>query len=51
MSKPDWSAQAWADMDGLANNGWLYVVITLFMIVPVVLLSIAISKLPSPRSE
>ena len=38
-----------ADEDGLFSSGWFWLMVTLVMIVPVVLLSIAISKLPSPR--
>jgi hypothetical protein len=38
-----------ANMDGLANSGWLYLAITLFMLVPVLLLSLAVSRLPSPH--
>ncbi|MFE6645547.1 hypothetical protein ACFVJS_03225 [Nocardioides sp. NPDC057772] len=36
-----------ADEDGLLSSGWFWLAITLVMIAPVVLLSIAISKLPS----
>lgn len=38
-----------ADESGLLNSGWFWLAVTLIMIVPVVLLSIAISKLPSPH--
>lgn len=40
-----------ADEDGFFNSGWLYLAITLFILVPVVLLSIAASKLPSPQDS
>lgn len=36
-----------ADEDGLFSSGWFWLAVTLVMIVPVVLLSIAISKLPA----
>ena len=39
------------DDDGGFNFGWVSLVATLVMIVPVVLLSIAISKLPSPHDD
>jgi ABC-type Fe3+-siderophore transport system permease subunit len=38
-----------ADEDGLLSSGWFWLAVTLVMIVPVVLLSIAITKLPSPH--
>jgi hypothetical protein len=38
-----------ADEEGLFSSGWFWHAVTLVMIVPVVLLSIAISKLPSPN--
>lgn len=39
------------DDDGGFDFGWVSLVATLVMIVPVVLLSIAISKLPSPHDD
>lgn len=38
-----------ADEDGLFSSGWFWLAVTLVMIAPVVLLSVAISKLPSPH--
>ncbi|MFI5627251.1 hypothetical protein ACIA03_27590 [Nocardioides sp. NPDC051685] len=40
-----------ADEDGPLSSGWVWLALTLVMIAPVVLLSVAISKLPSPHES